>query len=213
MSQSICKLCCVWVIQKHLSNFNTSRCLWKLSSVSVWVHYSFKHKIHRSVAQSLAAWGQISTPLLCTTHSHFQNPISLQKSFPQSIIHKLFAGLYIPLTNLSHNTEPLCITGKGYLTISTLDYLVSGPSSSSGIPNWTQDFKTGSVPILRWKGGAYLLNLMERAILNHTLRIILNISTRVYESLAPYPGHFVAIDRVPSTQWTPGSRGGLVVMQ
>lgn len=70
-------------------------------------------------------------------------------SFPQAIIYKPLAGLYILLTNMNHNTEPLCISGKDYLTINTLNDKVSGASPSSGIPNSKQDLRNGSVPILR----------------------------------------------------------------
>lgn len=64
-------------------------------------------------------------------------------------MHKPLAGWYILLTNVDHNTEPLCINGKDYLTINTLDDKVSRSNPSSGIPCSTQDLKTGSVPILR----------------------------------------------------------------
>jgi hypothetical protein len=50
---------------------------------------------------------------------------------------------------MDHNTEPLCIKGKDYLTINALDDKVSGSSPSSGIPNSKQYLKTGSVPNLR----------------------------------------------------------------
>jgi hypothetical protein len=73
------------------------------------------------------------------------------------------------------------------------------------------EMENGSVPILRQTGTEVLLRLMERAILTHSLRIILNLSTRVWVVSSihwPLPQQ----TRVPNTQWTSDFWGGLVII-